>query len=397
MNKIRFALCSLLLLSSCGASSSSDEGKSYLSSFKSACDSSYRCGSYFFSCPNGLKFAFGLRNQNDVYYHLSGSGLTFESGLKGAKGESASSLKAQLLLTGGDVKLETNSAKIPSSLQDFTKISGVKAKSYFDGDAVYFNASGENKGKETNATIGLLAQTAIREISGDSSYDLYGGGDVFQTKNRYKGKWTLEEEQKRKLSDEMPFVKEGESLSELFSFPSFLLGAYEDEMGKEAFSFTTYDDGRMRICFATKDEAVLSSALAAGFSSFSGETKTGESLPSQDEIKGKIERFFTYADIKTFGVTVYFDAAKLEQVSYDVNFDLDQAKIEEIYPEGMFDLSGGEDESEDKKDRIFNLDGSLSFLGTILAEFGAEDSFSLPDLSDYLEFPGIAKKEGGAE
>ncbi len=397
MKKIHFALCSLLLLASCGGGSNSKEGKSYIASFKNAYDSSYSSGSYFFSCPNGMKFAFGVRNLNDAYYHLSGSGLTFEAGLTGAKGDSVSSLKAELLLTGGDIKLDASSSKIPSSFKDFTKISPVKAKAYFDGDAFYFNASGENKGKETNSMIGLLAQTAIREFSGDSSYNLYGGGNVLEGKNRYKGKWTLKDEDKQKISDRMPLVEEGDTLSEFFSLSSFLEGAYEDEKGETAFSFNTYDDGRKRIVFTTKDEAVLTSALVAGFASFSEDSDADSSLPSKDEVKQKIEKFFTYADIKTFGITVYFNDSALEQVTYDVNFDLDKEKIEETYPNGMFDFSSSASEDSEKKDYVYNLDGSLSLVGTILTEFGEEEAFSLPDLSEYLEFPEIKKKDGEAE
>lgn len=394
MKKIHFALCSLLLLASCGGSNS-DEGKSYISSFRNAYEASYSSGSYFFSCPNGMSFALGIRNQNDAYYHLTGSGLTFEAGFKGVKGKDASDLKAELLLTGGDINLKTDSSKIPSSFSNLLKISGVKAKSYFDGDALYFNASGENKGKETNSTIGLLAQTAIREITGDSSYNLYGGGNVLEGKNRYKGKWTLKDEDKQKITDKMPLVKEGDTLSQYFSLSSFLEGAYEDSQGKTAFSFSTKDDGTKRIGFSTKDKSVLSAALSAGFASFSDTLSDSEALPGEDEVKERIDKFFTYASIKTFSLTALFADSGLDQVFYDVNFDLDKAKIEETYPEGMFDLSENAPEGEDKKDYVFNLDESLSFTGSIITEFGDEDSFSLPDLSEYLEFPEIVKKDEG--
>ncbi len=393
MKKIHFALCSILLLASCGGGSSSDEGKSYISSFKNAYEASYSSGSYYFSCPNGMKFALGIRNQNNAYYHLSGSGLTFEAGFKGVKGNSVSDLKAELLLTGGDIKLDADPSKIPSSLSKFLKISDVKAKSYFDGDALYFNASGENKGKDTNSTIGLLAQTAIREITGDSSYNLYGGGNVLEGKNRYKGKWTLKDEDKQKITDKMPLIKDGDTLSEYFSLSSFLEGAYGDSQGKTAFSFSTKDDGTKRISFDTKDKAVLSAALTAGFASFSDTLDTSESLPSKDEFKDEIDKFFTYADIKTFNVIALFTDSGLDQVTYDVNFTLDKAKIEETYPDGMIDLSSNAGEGEDKKDYIFNLDESLSFTGTVLTEFGDETSFSLPDLSEYLEFPEISMKD----
>ncbi len=393
MKKIHFALCSIFLLASCAGGSSSDEGKSYISSFKNAYDASYSSGSYYFSCPNGMKFALGIRNQNNAYYHLSGSGLTFEAGFKGVKGNAASDLKAELLLTGGDIKLDTDSSKIPSSLSNFLKISDVKAKSYFDGDALYFNASGENKGKDTNSTIGLLAQTAIREITGDSSYNLYGGGNVLEGKNRYKGKWTLKDEAKQKITDKMPLIKDGDTLSEYFSLSSFLEGAYGDSQGKTAFSFSTKDDGTKRISFDTKDKTVLSAALTAGFASFSDTLDTSESLPSKDEVKDEIDKFFTYADIKTFNVIALFTDSGLDQVTYDVNFTLDKAKIEETYPDGMIDLSSSAGEGEDKKDYIFNLDESLSFTGTVLTEFGDETSFSLPDLSEYLEFPEISMKD----
>ncbi len=393
MKKIHFALCSILLLASCGGGSSSDEGKNYISSFKNAYEASYSSGSYYFSCPNGMKFALGIRNQNNAYYHLSGSGLTFEAGFKGVKGNSVSDLKAELLLTGGDIKLDADPSKIPSSLSNFLKISDVKAKSYFDGDALYFNASGENKGKDTNSTIGLLAQTAIREITGDSSYNLYGGGNVLEGKNRYKGKWTLQDEDKQKITDKMPLIKDGDTLSEYFSLSSFLEGAYGDSQGKTAFSFSTKDDGTKRISFDTKDKTVLSAALTAGFASFSDTLDTSESLPSKDEVKDEIDKFFTYADIKTFNVIALFTDSGLDQVTYDVNFTLDKAKIEETYPDGMIDLSSNAGEGEDKKDYIFNLDESLSFTGTVLTEFGDETSFSLPDLSEYLEFPEISMKD----
>ena len=396
MKKIHFALCSILLLASCGGSNS-DEGKNYISSFRNAYEASYSSGSYLFSCPNGMSFALGIRNQNDAYYHLTGSGLTFEAGFKGVKGNSASDLKAELLLTGGDIKLDTDSKKIPSSLSGFLKISDVKAKSYFDGDALYFNASGENKGKETNSTIGLLAQTAIREIAGDSSYNLYGGGNVLEGKNRYKGKWTLKDEDKQKITDKMPLVKDGDTLSQYFSLSSFLEGAYEDSQGKTAFSFSTKDDGTKRIGFSTKDKSVLSAALTAGFASFSDTLSASESLPSEEEVKERIDKFFTYASIKTFSLTALFTDSGLDQVIYDVNFALDKDKIEETYPDGMFDLSENAGEGEDKKDYIFNLDESLSFTGSVLTEFGDEDSFSLPDLSEYLEFPEIARKDGNEE
>ncbi len=253
MRKIHFALCSILLLASCGEAP--EEGKSYLASFKAAYDASYSSGAYYFSCPNGAKLAAGVKNLNGTYYHFTGSGLTFEAGMKGARGDASSDLKAELLLTGGDVELKTNSSDIPSLIKDSLKISGVKAKSYFDGDALYFNASGENK--ETNSTIGLLAQTAIRELSGDSTYLLYGGGNAFDSKNRYKGKWTLKDDDKQKINDKMPLVKEGDSLSGIFSLPSFLEGAYEDSDGKTAFSFFSKDDGTKRIDFQTKDKDVL--------------------------------------------------------------------------------------------------------------------------------------------
>ena len=397
MKKIHFALCSILLLASCGGGSSGDEGKNYIASFKNAYDASYSSGSYYFSCPNGMKFASGIRSQNDTYYHLSGSGLTFEAGVKGVKGSGASDLKGQLLLTGGDIKLETDSTKIPSSFSSLLKINDVKAKAYFDGSAVYFNASGENKGKETNSTLGLLAQTAIREITGDSSYNLYGGGDTWETKNRYKGKWTLKDADKQKISDKMPLVKEGDTLSEYFSLSSFLEGAYEDSEGKTAFSFSTKDDGTKRISFDTKDKNVLTAALTAGFASFSGTIDTSESIPSADEVKSKIEEFFTYASIKTFNVIALFSDSELQQVTYDVNFELNKTKIEETYPEGMIDLSANASEGSDAKDYIFNLDGSLSITGTVLCNFGDDDSFSLPDLSDYLEFPEITMDSGETE
>ena len=397
MKKIHFALCSLFLLASCGGGGSADEGKNYISSFKNAYETSYSSGSYFFSCPNGTKFAAGIRSQNDTYYHLSGSGLTFEAGAKGVKGNNASDLKGELLLTGGDIKLDTDSKKIPSSFSSLLKISGVKAKAYFDGDALYFNASGENKGKETNSTVGLLAQTAIREITGDSSYNLYGGGNVLEGKNRYKGKWTLKDEDKQKITGKMPLIKDGDSLSQYFSLSSFLEGAYEDSEGKTAFSFNTKDDGTKRISFDTKDKNVLTSALTAGFASFSSTINTSESIPTTEEVKDKIDEFFTYASIKTFNVIVLFTDSGLEQVTYDVNFTLDQAKIEETYPEGMIDFSINAGEGEDAKDYIFNLDESLSFTGTILTEFGDASSFSLPDLSEYLEFPEITYKDKAEE
>ncbi len=390
MRKIHFALCSILLLASCGEAP--EEGKSYLASFKAAYDASYSSGAYYFSCPNGAKLAAGVKNLNGTYYHFTGSGLTFEAGMKGARGDASSDLKAELLLTGGDVELKTNSSDIPSLIKDSLKISGVKAKSYFDGDALYFNASGENK--ETNSTIGLLAQTAIRELSGDSTYLLYGGGNAFDSKNRYKGKWTLKDDDKQKINDKMPLVKEGDSLSGIFSLPSFLEGAYEDSDGKTAFSFFSKDDGTKRIDFQTKDKDVLTSALSAGFASFSKDLDSDASLPSEDEAEAKIKKFFTYTSIKTFQVSAYFKDEGLEQVTYDVNFAFDEEKIKETYPEGMFDFS---EDSSDPNSSRYNLDESLSFTGTILTEFGDESSFSLPDLSAYLEFPEINKKEDDAE
>ena len=389
MKKIHFALCSLLLLASCGGGGSADEGKSYISSFKNAYETSYSSGSYYFSCPNGTKFAVGIRSQNDTYYHLSGSGLTFEAGAKGVKGNSASDLKGELLLTGGDIKLDTDSKKIPSSFSSLLKISKVQAKTYFDGDSVYFNGAVDPK----NTTVGALAQTAIREITGDSSYNLYGGGNTLEGKNKYKGKWTLKDEDKQKITDKMPLIKDGDTLSQYFSLSSFLEGAYEDNKGKTAFSFNTKDDGTKRISFDTKDKNVLTAALTAGFASFSSTINTSESIPSTEEVKDKIDEFFTYASIKTFNVIALFTDSGLEQVTYDVNFTLDQAKIEETYPEGMIDFSINAGEGEDAKDYIFNLDESLSFTGTILTEFGDDTSFSLPDLSEYLEFPEITYKD----
>ena len=397
MKKIHFALCSILLLASCAGGEAADEGKAYIASFKSAYDASYSSGSYYVkTTSNGMKLATGIRNLNDTYYHLTGSGLTFEAGVSGVKASSADDLKAELLLQGGSLKLETDSKKIPSSLNTFLTLSPVKAKSYFDGGALYFNASGENRGEDTNSTIGMLAQALIREISGDSSYQLMGGS-VLEGGKRYKGKWTLSDEDKGKITEKMPFVKEGDTLSEYFSLSSFIEGAYEDPNGKAAFSFTTKDDGTKRITFESKDKTVLSAAMSAGFATFSLTLDTSSSLPTSSEVKEAVDKFFTYAEPKTFRVEAFFTDAGLSQVSYDVNFDLDSSKIKEAHPEGMLDLSGKFSDAEDPNDYKFNLDSSLQFSGTLLTSFGDKANFSLPDLSDYLEFPAITKKSGDEE
>ena len=397
MKKIHFALCSILLLASCGGGSSEDTGKNYIADFKKAYDASYSSGAYSFTSKNGMKLGAGIKNLNGTYYHLSGSGLTFQADAKGVKGSEASSLKGQLLLTGGSLSLTTNASTL-SKFSDFTTLSPVKAKAYFDGDALYFNASGENKSSETNSTVGALVQTVIREASGNTSYVLYGGGDIFQTANRYKGKWTLGDEDKQKISDKMPLVKEGDTLSEHFSLSSFLEGAYEDGSGKTAFAFETKDDGTKRIKFETKDETVLTAAMSAGFATFRTTLDTSESVPTQEEVDNEIEKFFRYADIKTFSVTTLFKDSGLNQVTYDMNFILDETKIKETYPDAMFDFSENAPEGSEPNDYKFNLDESLSFSGTILCDFGDEDSFALPsDLSGYLEFPAISSKEGSGE
>ncbi len=394
MKKITFALCSLLLLASCAGASSEDEGKTYIASFKNAYEASYSSGSLLVNTtPNGAKVAAGVKNLSGTYYRVSGSGLAFEAGVDGLKGDEVSSLKGELLLTGGSISLDTNSSSL-GSIKDFMKLSPVKAKAYFGDGALYFNASGENRGEDTNSTLGLLAQTAIQEISGDSSYRLYGGyeeGSLPETKNRYKGKWTLSEENAKKISDKMPFIKEGDTLSEHFSLSSFIEGAYEDADGKTAFSFSTKDDGTKRIQFQSKDKKVLSAALAAGFKSFSLTLSSSESLPSENEVKEKIDEFFTYAEPLTFSISTFFTDKGLSQVSYDVNFSLDEAKINETYPQGMFDLTSSAPEGGKESDYRFNLDGSLTFSGTLNTRFGSEGSFSLPDLSSYLEFPAIKK------
>ena len=393
MKKIHFALCSILLLASCAGGEAADEGKAYIASFKSAYDASYSSGSYYVkTTSNGMKLAAGIRNLNDTYYHLKGSGLTFEAGVSGVKASSAADLKAELLLQGGSLKLETNPEKIPTSLKSYLTLSPVKAKGYFDGNALYFNASGENKGEDTNSTIGMLAQALIREISGDSTYRLTGGGSL--TGQKYKGKWTLSDEDKGKITEKMPFVKEGDTLSEYFSLSSFIEGAYEDPNGKAAFSFTTKDDGTKRITFESKDKTVLSAAMSAGFATFSLTLDTSSSLPTSSEVKEAVEKFFTYAEPKTFRVEAFFTDAGLSQVSYDVNFDLDSSKIKEAHPDGMLDLSEKFSDAEDPNDYKFNLDSSLQFSGTLLTSFGDKANFSLPDLSDYLEFPAITKKSG---
>lgn len=396
MKKIHFALCSLLLLASCGGGEAAEDGSAYIKSFAKAYDASYASGScYFRSSGSGVQAAIGFKNLAGTYYHIKApkeSPLSFVAGAKGLKGSSSSSLKAELLLTGGTLSLDTNLSGV-SSLSQFTKISPVKAKAYFDGGAVYFNASGEDRGSETNATIGLLAQTAIQNLTGDSSYRLYGGGSTLDSKNKYKGKWTLGEDAKGKIDEKMPLIEDGDSLSSVFSLSSFLEGAYADPSGKTAFSFSTKEDGTMRISFKSTDKTVLSASFSAGFATLKGTLDTTESLPSEEETKAKVDKFLSYAEPKAFSVDAYFTEAGLTQASYDVNFLLDDDKIKELYPSGMVDVSSYSEGTESSTETQYVLDGSLAFSGTVLTSFGKEDAFSLPDLSSYLEFPSISLKE----
>lgn len=386
MNKIHFALCSILLLASCGGSAGEDPNRVYIESFAKAYDSSYASGSYYVTTSEGMKIGAGIKNLNDVYYHLKGEGLTFNAGLKGVKGSDASSLQGQFLLTGGSgssLKLDTNSTSL-SDFKNFLGLTNLKAKAYFDGSALYFDGS-------ENSNIGLLAQTLIKEISGDSSYRLYGGGySLDNAKNKYKGKWTLSEENAKKISDKMPLVKDGDTLSEHFSLSSFIEGAYEDSNGKTAFDFSTKDDGTKVIDFQSTDKTVLGGAMKAGFASFSSTLDTSSSLPSESEVKERIDEFFTYAEAKVFHVRAFFTDSALTQVYYDVNFSFAEEKVKEAFPEGMFDFSENASEGSDPNDYRFNVDGSLSFSGTLRTSFGKEGAFSLPDdLSEYLEFPEI--------
>ena len=393
MKKIHFALCSILLLASCGASNQTVDGKSYIDSFSKAYDASYSAGSYFMTTTSsGVTLALGVRNLNetdDTYYHIEGSGLTFDIGAKGLKGSDASDLEGELVLKGGTLSLKTD-AKETSAFSDFMKISPVKAKAYFDGGALYLDASG-NKNSETNSTIGLALQTLIQKASGDSDYSLVGGGSVITGGTKYKGKWALKDEDKQKISDKMPLVKDGETLSDYFSLSSLIEGAYEDPNGATAFSFVTKEDGTKRIVFDSKDKTVLTGALTAGFASFSDTLDKSESVPSKDEVKEKVEKFFTYATPTLFRIETLFTDKGVSQITYDINFTLDEGKVKEAHPDGMIDLSENASSSDDPNDYKFNLDGSLTFSGTLRTSFGSGVTFSLPDLSGYKDFPVISK------
>lgn len=393
MKKTSLLLLAATLLASCGSSSPQEEdGKAYISSLKEATQSSLKQESrYFKSAGVGGKVAFGAKNLAGTYYHLTGSSLSFEAGAKNLKSTSIDELQGMVLLQGGEMSLDTNQKEV-SEMKNFLKLSPLKAKAYLNEGAVYFNASGEKNpvsGEvDTHATLGLLAQTLIRTV--DSDYVLYGGGNRFDSKNNYKGKWTLNEEDRAELQKELPLVKENPDFSSLDFLSSFLEGAYQDESGKTAFSFETKEDKSKKISFSSKDKDVLSCAFAsaissADLSSFSSEAST----PSYQEAKDEADKFFTYADPKAFTLEAYFSQKSLLQVRVDINFALDEAKIKELYPNGMFDFSSEAGKGTDPKETQFNLDGTLALSGNVLCNFTDPNAFDLPDLSSYLEFPEI--------
>ena len=197
MKKIALALASLLLLASCGDNPGNSEevGKSYISALQHAAEASLKQNSCYLSTPGaGGKIAVGVKDLEGTYYHIKGDSLSFDLGLTGLKAEELSSCKGLLELKGGSLGIKTNFENIPSSLKNYLTVSPLKAKSYFDGDALYLNASGEKN--ETNATLGLMLQTLIQTIPGNEGYVLYGGGSRLDSKNKYKGKWSLTQEEK---------------------------------------------------------------------------------------------------------------------------------------------------------------------------------------------------------
>ncbi|HBS02983.1 MAG TPA: hypothetical protein DEA63_03880 [Firmicutes bacterium] len=392
MKKTSLFLLSAALLASCGSSSPKEEdGKAYIASLKEAAQSSLRQESrYFKSAGVGGKIAFGVKNQNGTYYHLTGSSLSFEAGAKNLKSTSVDELQGMILLQGGEMSLDTNQKDL-SEMKGLLKLSPLKAKAYLNQGAVYFNASGEKNADgevDTNATLGLLVQTLIRSV--DSDYVLYGGGNRLEGKNKYKGKWTLGEEEKGNLQKSLPLVKEDADLSSLDFLSSFLEGAYQDESGKTAFSFQTKEDKSKKISFSSKDKNVLSCAFASAISSSDYSSFTSEtSAPSYQQAKEKADEFFLYAEPKAFTVEAYFSDKSLLQVRVDINFALDEAKIAELYPNGMFDFSSEAGEGSDPKETQFSLDGTLAISGNVLCDFTDPNAISLPDLSSYLEFPEI--------
>lgn len=390
MKKIYALIATSLLLASCASGGNKEEeGETYIASLKEATQTSLKQDSYFFSSNgSGIKFAAGVKNLNDTYYHLSGSSILFEGGAKGLKSKQLKDYQGELLLQGGTISLDTNMKEI-SSYKNFLKLSPLKAKLYFSDSAVYFNASGSQG--ETNATLGLLVQTAIQGITGDSSYVLYGGGNRLDSQNKYKGKWTLSAEDQATISEHLPLVDENNDYaSAIASLSSFLEGAYSDSNGKTSFSFETKEDGQKKIAFESKDKSVLASCFASALSKGDLSSFTSSSTSyTYDEAKQKADKFLSYAEPKAFKVEVYFNATSLLQTRFDVNFALDEAKIKELYPNGMIDASEGIQEGEDQKDYQFILDSSLSFSGSIMSDFSSTSPFTLPDLSSYLEFPEV--------
>lgn len=391
MKKIALALAALTLLTSCGdnPSKSGDEGKAYIEALQKASESSLKKDSYYFSTPGaGGKLALGVKDLDGTYYHVSGSSLSFDLGLSGLRQSDLSSYEGLFELKGGSLSLDTNSAIISDSYKNMMTLSPLKAKAYFDGDAAYFNASGEKN--ETNATLGLLVQTAIQAIPGNKGYVLYGGGSRLDTKSKYKGKWSLSGEDKAEANKHLPLIEDDADYSSvLSSLASFLEGAYEDESGKTAFYFETKEDGGKKISFQSVDKEVLSHAFAsaiskADISSFASEET---SLPTYEEAKEKADKFLSYAEPKAFALETYFDEDSLTQTRFDVNFSLDEAKIKELYPEGMFEVPSF---TENGEPTHYNLDGTLSFSGNVLCSFSESSLFSLPEeLSSYKEFPAI--------
>lgn len=398
MKKHIALITTAVLLASCtSGGKSEDEGKAYIASLKEATTTSLKQDSYFFSSNgSGVKFAIGAKNLNDTYYHLSGSSLLFEAGAKGLKSSNLGDYQGELLLKGGTIALDTNMEQV-SSIKNFLKLSPVKAKLYFDAGAVYFNASGSQG--ETNATLGLLVQTAIQSITGDDSYVLYGGGNRLDSQNKYKGKWTLSEENKSEISKYLPLVDESNDYASMISsLSSFLEGAYSDASGKTSFSFETKEDGQMKIAFDCKDKEVLSSCFASAISKGDYSGFSSSASFTYDSAKEKADKFFSYADPKAFKIEVYFSEGSLLQTRFDVNFAFDEDKIRALYPNGMIDASEGIEERAGPKDYQYILDSSLSFSGSIMSNFSSSSSFSLPeDLSTYLEFPEVKKKSSTEE
>ncbi len=399
MKKQIALLTATFLLASCASGGNGeDEGKTYIASLKEATTASLKQDSYFFSSNgSGVKFALGVKNLNDTYYHLSGSSLLFEAGAKGLKSSNLDDYEGELLLKGGTIALDTNMEEV-SSVKNFLKLSPVKAKIYFDDGAVYFNASGSQG--ETNATLGLLVQTAIQSITGDDSYVLYGGGNRLDSQNKYKGKWTLSSDDRDEISKYLPLVDESNDYASMISsLSSFLEGAYSDPSGKTSFSFETKEDGQKKIAFQSQDKEVLSSCFASALSKgdYSAFTSSSSSSFTYEEAKEKADKFFSYTDPKAFKIEIYFNEDSLLQTRFDVNFAFDEEKIKSLYPNGMIDASEGIEEGKDPKDYQYILDSSLSFSGSIMSNFSSS-AFSLPeDLSTYLEFPEVKMKSTSEE